>query len=308
MNQPQQTGGVLVVGADGFVGRHTVAACLERDWIVRASVMPGLQAPVGVAGTHELDWLDQDVAVDMLESTVPAAIINCAGVTPRTQGLPMPRGLYEGNTALVWNILSALDASGLEARFVTVSSAAVYAESNEASIAESAFVHPETHYGASKLAAELVARRFAEDDLSVVVARPFNITGPGEPPGSVVTDLIAQFAGCPGDETTIRMRETGSVRDFVDVRDVAAALAELASNGEASGVYNIATGEGTSVADLIETAAEVAGITLTVEVEAPDAPATRFVGDAVRLNLLGWNPTYSLEQTLTDMLAEAPKA
>ena len=153
-------------------------------------------------------------------------------------------------------------------------------------------------FGWTKLIAEETARAFAfaESEL-VCIARPFNMFGVGEPAGTLVSDVVAQLIDNP-DLQSVRVRETGSVRDFIDVDDAAGALLLLAERGEPGEAYNVCSGEGTSVADVVAAILSVWGSRAEVEVEDPDAVATTSTGSCEKLEALGWTRANGLVDTL----------
>jgi GDP-4-dehydro-6-deoxy-D-mannose reductase len=99
------------------------------------------------------------------------------------------------------------------------------------------------------------------------------------------------------------------VRDYTDVRDVVRAYRLLVERGDAGGIYNVASGTGTSVRQMVDALASVAGVEAELVEDAAidrSADATRLVGDASRLGALGWRPELTLRATLGDVLREPP--
>jgi GDP-4-dehydro-6-deoxy-D-mannose reductase len=147
----------------------------------------------------------------------------------------------------------------------------------------------------------------------VIVARPFNHTGPGQRLEFVVPALASRIlaAGERG-ERSIRAGNVDVQRDFSDVRDVVRAYRLLAEEDQqgasASGpaVYNIASGHAVSIRAIVERLSSLAGVEITIEtdpelVRQDDPPEIR--GDASRLRAhIGWTPRIPLETTLGDVL------
>jgi GDP-4-dehydro-6-deoxy-D-mannose reductase len=170
---------------------------------------------------------------------------------------------------------------------------------------EGAPLAPSTHYAMSKVMAEGLCRTFAAvDSVRCVAARPFNVLGPGEPPGSVTSRIVEQFEhGTAGGSTVdVKLRESVSVRDLVDVVDVASALLVLAAHGEAGAAYNVCGGRGVTIQDLVVAVAEAQGSAYTLEVEDPQAAGTVSIGSPVALAALGWSPRYDLAGSLRKIL------
>ena len=247
-----------------------------------------------------VDWSSAASLCAALADLRPATVIHCAGHNGRFSGAPDLEALYEANVASVWRLLEALRRGGQPARVVLLSSAAVYDPAAPTPVAEDARLAPAAHYGSSKLVAERVAQAFRDHDgLPLIVGRPFNVLGPGEPPGSVTSELATQaLAAARGARVTVGLRETVSVRDFVDVDDVARALVALAERGEAGCSYNICRGQAVAIDELVRHAARVWDRAIDLEVARPDARGTVSVGDAGRLRALGWRPRHDLDEIL----------
>jgi nucleoside-diphosphate-sugar epimerase len=210
--------------------------------------------------------------------------------------------LREVNVGLTQAILASVTESAARAGVVILSSAAVYGPAAPTPTREDVLLAPTSDYAASKVEAEAVARRFARAGVLVSIARPFNVIGPGEPPGSVVDVIASQVLAVPrGSRTTVRLRECRSVRDYVDVDDVAAALLTIAKRGQPGKAYNICSGVGVSVAELVHRAGRAWCRQITIATTQPDEPASISIGSRDRIATLGWAPMWTLDETLARM-------
>ncbi len=291
-------GAVAVTGGAGFVGsavvRRAVAAGCDVVAVVRACEVESLPA----AAHRVVDWNSAGDLQRALTALNPATVVHCAGVSGRSGESAAAQ--YQSNVGLTATLLEAVARSCPCAAVVLLSSAAVYGSQAMTPTPETAPLKPETHYAHSKAMTEMLGRAFAEvDGMHVTVARPFNILGPGEPTGSVVSALLGQVLAAPESGTAhVTLRETSSVRDFVDVDDVADALLLIAARGESGRSYNVCTGIGTSVAALADIVARALGRALTVEAAEPGRAGTVSTGSCARLRDLGWSARHSLEASL----------
>lgn len=286
---------VLVTGAAGFLGSAVCAAARAEGSSVIGLVRSGeLVRPIEGVAYRELDWSDDAAVRAVLAAAGPERIVHCAGATPRAR--ISTSALYEANAGLVWRLLEHVASEAPAARVVIVSSAAVYGSSPGIPTAEDEPLDPSTHYAWSKVMAEQAARAFAGvDGVRVCIARPFNLLGAGEPRGSVVSDVIEQIEA---DAEVIRVRETASVRDFIDVDDAARALLLLAERGEPGQAYNVCSGTGVTVAMLIVEMLRVWGSSAPVEVADQSDCGTVSLGDDRRLRELGWTSRFDLTDSL----------
>jgi len=141
-----------------------------------------------------------------------------------------------------------------------------------------------------------------------VVARPFAHTGPGQDARFVVPSLaqrlkLAQRTGAP----VVKVGNLEPVREFLHVRDVVDAYVRLLARGQPGEVYNVASGQGLSLEELLFKLAGLVGVRVIPEAD-PDlmrpADIPHLVGDAGKLRALtGWAPRCSLEDTLREVLS-----
>lgn len=292
-------GAIAVTGGAGFIGSAVVRRGLAAGHDVVSLVRASEQTLVA-DGVRRLvvDWGDAGAVRDALTEVAGSAIVHCAGAGSRSVG--SPADLYEANVGITARLLDGVGAVCPQARVVLLSSAAVYGPEAVVPADELAPLDPRTHYGWSKALMEELARAYsAADSLHPVIARPFNVAGVGEPEGSVIHSILTQIVAAPAEgPVRIVLRETASVRDFVDVDDVAEALVLLAGGGSQDGVFNVCTGRGTNVRDLVHLASEVTGRRLEVDVLEPWAPGTVSVGSPTLLAALGWKARRSLEDSL----------
>lgn len=307
MSRPVHAHGrsVVVTGGSGFLGSAVVRQALDRGDRVASVIREG--EPVsGLAGLETLvvDWADPAGLTALLRGLSPDVFVHCAGSAARS-GEALA-SLYEANVGLVWRLLAAAADACPGAGAVIVSSAAVYGPSPVMPTREDEGRDPRSHYAFTKALAEDVATGFARiEGMRVAVARPFNILGAGEPAGSVVAAITDQIACAPPvGAVEVRLREAVSVRDFVDVDDVARGLLLLGDKGAPGGVYNLATGTGVSVRELAERAAAAAGRDLDLVVEHTDVPATVSVGCPDLARSLGWEQRVPLDESLGRILRE----
>ena len=295
---------VAVTGAAGFIGSAVVRVALELgasvDCIVR-----GFEPEMSLPGAerHVADWGDELGLAALFGRRRPDVVVHCAGNSGRGGG--SAASMYDANVGTVWRLLDAVRAAGIDPGVVVLSSAAVYGPTPTTPTSEDCALAPATHYAASKVLAEEVAARYVSlESLRVCVARPFNVIGPGEPGGSVASRIIEQFANSPaGEPVTVRLREAESVRDFADVEDVARALLVLGSCGDSGLRYNICTGHGVSIAELVRAVADAFCLQYQVVIEEPGSHPTVSVGCPHLLGALGWRPRLGLAESLSRIVA-----
>lgn len=301
----------LVVGADGFAGRHLVRHLRESGDEVVEVVGPRYRhRAAGSARPMKLDIRDARGVSRVVSEAAPDVIYDLAGVSRQGERDDVPLAIGV-SVAGAMNLLAAAASMSPRSRLVFASTGYVY-RPGRARRTERSALAPTSVYAAAKLAAEraLVAVGPATS-VDVVIARPFNHIGPGQADGFVVPTVARQIAiasrrGSP--DAVVRVEDPSVVRDFSDVRDVVVAYRLLGERGERMEAYNIASGRGTSIGELADVLAAEAGVSIRIQAAGP-APRRRgppaLIGDASRLQALGWEPRYTLPDTLKSVLAEA---
>ena len=199
------------------------------------------------------------------------------------------------------NVLEASMGPALKA-FVLASSAAVYGYDPEP-IRESHLLRGNSVYAHSKYRAEVYLRRYANDDAKFVAARLFNVVGVGDKWGHVVPEIVAHR------HERILLGNTWPQRDYVHADDVGVALQFLAHHApEGFSAWNVGTGIGTSVKDLVDRVGALSGremktMTYAGKVRIDDG---HLVADPSALEALGWKAKYTLDDALLDMLEASP--
>jgi GDP-4-dehydro-6-deoxy-D-mannose reductase len=314
---------VLVTGADGFVGRHLVRRLLQEGNEVAAACRPGgpVVAWTSSGAAHgEPETLRFEITdLESVRSALawrPDAVVHLAAVASTREAGQDPGGAWTVNAAGTARVLAAaadLRERGLADPVVLiVSTGEVYGIARPAPRVETDPLLPLSSYAASKLGAEVAAlSEWRRTALRVVIARPFPHTGPGQTPQYVAPALVRRLreARRTG-ATTVPTGNLEPVRDLLDVQDVVEAYSALVRGGEPGEAYNIARGEGLSVADLFARLARLIGVDVRPQ---PDPSLRRagdiphLVGDSTKLRrATGWAPSISLDETLRRLVdAEA---
>ena len=174
-------------------------------------------------------------------------------------------------------------------------------------LTENDMMSPSNVYGASKVAAEQSCAALAAHlGVDLVVARPFNHTGPGQTTGYAVPAFAAKIAAVlRGESSHIETGRLDAIRDVCDVRDVVRAYRLLTD--ASPGAYNVASGRGIGMGALLERMLALADVSASIST--PDGDGTSepsiLIGNAGLLrSITGWGPQIDLDQTLRDVLAE----
>lgn len=308
-----------MTGGDGFVGGHLIAHLLDAGDRVAATHLAERPRP-GTLGEGQaarvrwsrLDVLEREAVADRLRETEPDCIYHLAGFSSSALARLRPaealRVNAEGTLTLLDGVEAVRDAApGRDPVVLVVGSADAYGRPRRPHepIHEDEPLRPESSYGLSKAAQELVARTYRDRGIRVVIARLFNLLGPGQDETFAVPTFCAQAAAIAAGEMepVLHVGNLDVERDFTDVRDGARALRLLAERGD-PGPFNVGSGRPVPIRRLIEWILDAAGIDPAVRVDPervrPDEPR-RVVADPSRIReAVGWRAETGLPRTVRD--------
>lgn len=315
----------LVTGAAGFVGRWLLPALqaegvavtgLALDmptWAARPS--PGAVPPVA---WRIGDLRDPRYVAEVVAGTQPDWVIHLAGMSHLPTAAADPAAAWDINVTATARLLHELErlrsGGGADPVVLIIGSAEQYGrqETGEAPIAESAPQLPRTVYAATKAAQELLAFQcWRATGLRVIAARSFNHSGGGQESRFLLPALVARalaLRSAPAG-TPLTVGNTTPIRDFLHVADVVAAYISLLRAGTPGEAYNVASGVGRSVAEVVAHVLERTGVPAPVHqdpalVRPVDVPA--LVGDAHKLQeTTGWRARRAFDDIIDDLIHAA---
>lgn len=294
---------VLITGAGGFAGAHLSA------WL---SGRPDVEIHgVSRKGPRAFDLLDAEATRRAVAEVRPERIFHFAAESRVSQAWAEPGRVITVNVECQVNLLEAMRREAPSARVLVTGSAEEYGEvaPSEMPVRESAPLRPVNAYGLSKVAQDLLAWQYARDfGLYAVRTRAFNHTGPGQRAHFVAGDFARQIALAEAGKTepVIRVGNLEAVRDFCDVRDVVRAYWLALDRGAPGDVYNVASGKGRTIRELLDALLSRASVKIRVEVDPAKLRPKELsvsIGDSSKLTAAtGWRPEIPFEKTLEDLL------
>ena len=292
---------VLVTGLDGFTGRY-LAAELERAGYQAC----GLSRADAEAGSGHVDLLDVAAVRAAVARIRPQAVIHLAAIAFVAHD--DVDALYRTNILGTRHLLAALaELPEPPASVVLASSANVYgnAAGQVGPLDERAPLAPANDYAVSKLAMEYMARTWS-GRLPLVFSRPFNYTGVGQDERFLIPKIVAHFRRR---ERRIELGNLDVWREFMDVRTVAWAYRRLLETRDAADTFNICSGHGHSLREVLAMMAEIAGYAIEVGINPAfvrENEVRRLTGDPARLQArIGALPPSTLMETLRWMYQAA---
>jgi GDP-4-dehydro-6-deoxy-D-mannose reductase len=306
---------VLITGSEGFTGSHLVEHCLAEGDQVWGTCHP--QARAGNLA-HVFDRItlrvgdlaDPAFISGLLNEARFDLIFNMAGISFSPDADQQPARTFEINLLGAIHLLDAVRTRQRQARVVLASSAEIYGHvaPDAMPIQETQPFAPANIFAAGKAALELAAQPFVSHyGLQVVVARPFNSTGPRQRTVFVCSTFAEQVALLEaGRIPSIKVGDLAPRRDFCDVRDLVRAYRLLALNGQPGEAYNICRGLSVGIQEILDLLLIMARITPEVQSDPARMRKTQVMdvyGSHAKITAAcGWEPQIPLEKTLRDLL------
>jgi UDP-glucose 4-epimerase len=300
---------ILVAGGAGYIGSNMAAmlGTAGHEPIVYDNLSRGHRAAVKEAEFVQGDLGDYELLVKTLTDYKIEAVMHFAALIEVGESVEQPLKYYKNNVSNTQNLLSAMEAAGVE-RFIFSSSAAVYGMPRKVPITEACSAEPINPYGQTKLAIEKMCHwQRQAGKLRYASLRYFNAAGAGSSatlgedhrPESHLIPLTIRAAMGKGSEIKIfgidyPTADGTCVRDYIHIEDLCRAhllaLDKLDSKSEL--IYNLGNGKGYSVREVIEAVRKVSGKEFKiVEAKRRAGDAAILTSNATKANKeLGWQP------------------
>lgn len=252
-----------------------------------------------------IDASDRGMILDVIGQHRPTHIVNLIGLVESNS----VSDLYFVNSILPMRIAEAIQHHKLGTRLVLVGTAAEYGTATHAEVHfnEDGPKNPRNHYGLSKHLQSLSAAALARiDDIDIMLARPFNVIGPGMRnnlvPACFVSKILGQRAQRHG-KLILETKNLSAIRDYLSIHDVIDALIQVATGGEKGESYNICSGKGVVVRELLGMVLSKLG---SSGIEIKETTASDgidiSIGDNTKLKNLHWSPKHTLDSAIDELV------
>lgn len=311
--------GVLVTGADGFLGANLTKALIAAGARVvtftRTGISPhsllALEGLTNKIAKQELGSVtDFDLLASVMQNHNLTVVYHLAALPLVEVGQGNPLPTFEVNIKGTWNVLEAVRRTGVE-KVVAVSTTHVYGDNPRLPYREVFYPQPSRPYETSKAAADLLAQCYADTyQLGVEIPRFVNVYGPGDSNFSRIVPKIIKTV-LLGESP--KLWDTSTVRDFLYVDDAVAALLTIVEknlhNRKRNRIFNFGSGKPVSITDLVKKIVALSG-EKHIKVVIEPAPEDRekeilrqYVSIAKAKAELNWQPEVSLKEGLSQTIA-----
>lgn len=304
---------ILITGISGFVGQHLAQhlRAVQPEAELHGTVFKH-SGESTKAHCHAIDLRDADAVQALLAHIQPDAIYHLAGQAFVPRSFSHPWETLEINVRAQLNLILACITLQITPRILVVTSAEYYggeAPQPHVPITEDTPPRPSSPYSVSKVTQDLLALQYhISHQLPIMRARPFNHIGPGQNERFVAPSFALQVARIEAglQPPQIHVGDLSAQRDFTDVRDIVTAYQLIMQHGIPGEVYNVASGKAHSIQNLLDTLLTYVQQKIEVTVDTERLRPVNIpilLGDSTRLReQIGWQPKYSFEQSLFDVL------
>lgn len=307
----------LITGIGGFVGSHLAETLIAENKYNVFGLMRDLEKNENILGIEKnlnltrCDINDFESVFKSIKNIKPDVIFHLAGQPFVPSSFESTADTFKVNVIGAINILEAIKSCEINPRIIIVTSGEIYGEAIGISLhTEKKLPHPVNPYAASKTSIDFIAQTYKRyEGLNIVIARPFNHTGPKQRNNFVCSSIAYQIAKIEK-ENLPKILKVGNIkarRMFSDVRDMAKGYSLLSEiDNSQDFIFNISTDEINSIEDVIKLYEEISGYKFELNIEPKRLRGydiDLMAGDSSLFkSKTNWKNNFTLKQTLTDIL------
>ena len=310
---------LLITGFTGFVSQHFLTLLNKEE---PGSVVLGIDknSPDFDFSTFtnltisfdNIDLLNRLATDKIIDSFQPEYVLHLASVSSVAQSWHTPLDSFVNNTNIFLNLVEQIRLKKLNCRILSVGSSEEFGEvtEKELPLTEEHPLKPLSPYAVARVSQEMLSKIYADGfALDIIMTRSFNHIGPGQRDVFVISSFAKQLVQLSNDTSANKTITTGNlavIRDFVDVRDVVRAYYLLLKSGRRGEVYNICSGIGIVLKDIISMMSELLDIKVDTlvnpELIRPNENK-KVIGSYQKIKQqLGWQPEIDIKKSLSDII------
>lgn len=299
----------LITGVNGFVGKYLSKYLIAQGYTVYGTVIED-NVQMEKVNVVKMNLLNKDEVIKTIESINPDAIYHLAGQSAVGLSWKEPTLTMDVNINGTINLLDAVRENNINARVLIIGSSDEYGiiKPENCPISEEHVLNPTSPYAVSKMAQEQIAKLYVNSyKMNLIMVRAFNHIGPMQSKNFVVSDFASRIAEIEkGAEPVIRVGNLEAYRDFTDVRDIVRGYVMLMESGKIGELYNIGSGNGYKIKDILDTLLSLSNTKIKVEIDPErlrpsDVPIIQCDNLKIKSHI-NWEPEYDIKDTLKDSL------
>ena len=309
----------LITGFSGFVSRHFIdyleqnkinsevlgIDICETDW--NFSSFQYVKCSF-----QKTDLLNKEQVENVIAAFKPHYVLHLASISSVAMSWKHPVESFTNNTNIFLNLIETIRLLHIPCRILSIGSSEEYGnvDGNDLPLKEEHTLRPVSPYAVARVSQEMLSKVYVDSyGMDIIMTRSFNHIGTFQKDMFVIPSFAKQLLALSASNSKTKDLTTGDtsiIRDFVDVRDVVHAYYLLFNKGVKGELYNVSTGQGTSLQEAIQIMAAQLHLTVTHHI---DAALVRpndnriIIGSNAKLTAhTGWKPRYSIQQSLEEVI------
>jgi GDP-4-dehydro-6-deoxy-D-mannose reductase len=251
----------LITGASGFVGKYLLKELKDYDYVVIGTDIDYTKEH-GFDRFYKSDISNFDQSRQLLNDIKPDEIYHLAAISNVKQSYQLGWKTYDVNLRGTYNLLESIRENDmLDVKMLFIGSSDCYGVIKDEKVPETKPLKPINPYSVSKASADMLCYQYYKNfKINVIRTRSFNHTGIGQRDTFVIPSFINQVIKSVIDKDyKVYTGDLSPIRDFSDVEDVVKAYRQLMEKGEVGEVYNVCSGRGYSINEVLEYIIEISG-------------------------------------------------
>lgn len=308
----------IITGVSGFVGKNYLGYL--NDNALKSEILGIDVKTPGIKNEdyehlkinfEKADLKDKDRLCKLIYNFRPDFIIHLASYSSVSGSWKNPNTSFLNNVNIFLNLIESVRMIGNKCRILSVGSSEEYGfvKIEDLPLKEINQLNPSSPFGVARVTQELLSKLYADVyGLDIVITRSFNHIGPGQNENFAVASFAKQLVDARKNQLNefVSAGDVTIVRDFIDVRDVVRAYHKLLLNGKKGEVYNVCSGYGVSLKNIIQMICEILEISIPIrndlKLKRPkDNPVIIGSNEKIKKET-DWTTEFSLERSLQDVV------
>lgn len=302
----------LIIGGAGFVGKYLIEHLAnDCNYSVSATKLPNEVIKSDLCKVYDLNILNPNEIENVLIHSNPDVIFHLSAQSSVKLSWENPQLTIDVNIKGSLNVLDTVRKLNINPKIILIGSGEEYGyiKENECPIKEDNKIRAGNIYAVTKATQNMIGSVYAKAyNMNIILVRAFNHVGAGQMPMFVVSDFCKQIAEIEKGlrQPIMNVGNLSAQRDFTNVRDVVRAYGLLAKYGKKGETYNVGSGVGVSIQQILDTALSYSNMDITIQRDSnrmrpSDVPIivadiSKIFGDT------GWKPQISLNDTILEVL------
>ena len=307
---------ILITGFSGFVSNHFIdyLSSLDQNFEIIGITRSSTNFPKYknlIINIYQGDLKDDHFVKEIVATAKPHFILHLASDSSVAYSWKNPIKSFQNNTNIFLNLIEAVRLLEFDCRILSIGSSEEYGVVNKNSLplTEQQILNPISPYAVARASQEMLGNVYSKGfGLDIVSTRSFNHFGPGQNEKFVIASFVKQIIERKKGimDIPLQVGNIDIIRDFLDVRDVVKAYWLLLLEGKKGEIYNVCSGNGVSLKEVIQKIELLADVDFSYEINTElvrpaDNPVIIGSNELIKTEL-GWYPKITLEESLKDII------